>query len=346
MEPRFEVVTTPTREHYEPLCDYITKKQKGTLLYRVLMILLGVLSLMAASINDTEWVCITLLLCGLFAFFQAVTVKMRVNASWDARNTLLDIAPVTFRFDEQYIYDNHPLTASTTDYRLLTEVVETEECFLLYINKLSAYILPKSAFTVGTPEEFRLLMQQKTGRPVVLYDVKRERTRRKWWAILVPVLAVVLSAALLFVGNVEHTVTTASTDGSETLSMQLPLYLTSDDYEDGYNYLYSNDVTVSVWHYDAEYLSECLSTYNVTVEAYAQYILDSGYVEGDPVWQQDASGTWYLLNYYEGSYYRTCIFWRDDACFFVEFGCDEEDQYRYADDFAKWQASAVIEEVR
>lgn len=344
MEPLFEVVARREKEHYRALTDYSLKKQKNGVILLVFSLLIAVCALCNALLMQPGTMVGVLLTCGFISLLYGLQPRSLAKASWDARNPLLDGAPVTFRFDDTYFYDNHPLTASTADYRTLMDVVETEEYFLLYISKASAYILPKAAFTKGTPEAFRTFIAQKLGRPVTAFSQKKEHGRRLRWALLVPLLALVLSVALLLVGNVNHVITVTSENGNEVLSMEVPLYLTWEDKNAvGATELYSEEVAVVVWHYDTAYLTETLQGEELTPQAYMDYLYSTGYIEGDNDWQTDSNGNYYLSNYYQEYYYLTCLYWTDNACFLVEFSCLEENTLTYAHQFEEWRESITVE---
>ena len=74
--------------------------------------------------------------------------------------------PIRFAFDEDGFSVWESSGAGSYRYHALTAVWEDEERCYLFLQGKMQYILQKPAFTQGTPDDFRIFISQKTGKPV------------------------------------------------------------------------------------------------------------------------------------------------------------------------------------
>ena len=74
--------------------------------------------------------------------------------------------PMRFTFDDDGFSVWEPSGAGSYRYHALTAVWEDKERCYLFLQGKMQYILQKTAFTQGTPEDFRTFISQKTGKPV------------------------------------------------------------------------------------------------------------------------------------------------------------------------------------
>ena len=116
--------------------------------------------------------CLLYLILGVFStdigsLIQAIVTDIIVAA------LMLSIYIVSISRMVKNFPQNNPMAADAIDifsfddetiefsYDIFFNVYETKDSFYLYNSNLTAYLLPKSDFTQGTPEELRQLFQTK-----------------------------------------------------------------------------------------------------------------------------------------------------------------------------------------
>ena len=82
-------------------------------------------------------------------------------ARWPDKGAALD-----FRFTEAGFSYRTPVSECRYEYSVLRELAEDGGYFYLFITGEMAYVLKKTDFTRGAPEEFRKFLEERTGKTV------------------------------------------------------------------------------------------------------------------------------------------------------------------------------------
>ena len=86
--------------------------------------------------------------------------------------------PVSYLFSKEQFVMADCYGESQVSYGEIQDCAETEDYyFLLFGSQSLCYLLPKSAFQLGAPEEFRAFLQERCQRPVPFYQV--DETNKK-----------------------------------------------------------------------------------------------------------------------------------------------------------------------
>ncbi|MGN8897551.1 YcxB family protein [Flavonifractor sp. HCP28S3_F3] len=103
---------------------------------------------------------IPLLLLGLFyKKYRNRSVKHMVNQTPER---------IYYSFDENGYFSRSGSTKLRSTYHILEFMFETDHYFVLMLSRKKGFILDKSRFQFGTPEEFRSFLSQKTGKQMML----------------------------------------------------------------------------------------------------------------------------------------------------------------------------------
>ena len=70
---------------------------------------------------------------------------------------------VVYAFMEEALEVTSGEEKTRVDYKALSRLAETKDCFLIYPRREEAYVLPKGRFTAGDPDGFMAFMELKTG---------------------------------------------------------------------------------------------------------------------------------------------------------------------------------------
>lgn len=340
----FEASVVQTEELYVALGETVSLRRRQGTAQLILAIIFLVLAAIEFLLGVVESGIFTLILGGFFLWSYVRMPRTIGRASWKQRNVALDTAPTNYRFDEQYMYSNHPLTASTDDYRLLTDIVETEDMFQLFIGSNMAHLIPKSTITGGSLDDFRALLTARSAKPVVSMSVRKQRRKRLLIAILAAVLAVVICFGGYAAGYLTHEMPLASADTVATIT--LPRYLGSQYAENEYFMTYGRGVSVAAAYYTFDELSEYYELPECTWEAYRDYLVSEELVAKDATWTTLANGVYYAASDFDDLYAASCtgyaVYWTEDGCFEWTFG-GEGTLEEYGSLFAAWAESIVIE---
>lgn len=340
----FEASVVQTEEQYVAFGETVSLRRHQGLVRLICAIIFLVLAAIECGLGVISGGVLSLILGGVWLWSYVRLPRTIGRASWKQRNAMLDIAPTNYRFDEQYMYSNHPLTASTDSYRLLTDIVETEDTFQLFTGSNMAHILPKSAITGGTIDEFRTVLTARSARPVAFISLRKQRRKRLLIAILAVVLAVVVCFGGYAAGYLTHEMPLASSDTVATIT--LPRYLGSQFASNEYFMTYGRGVSVTATYYSFDEFDEFFEITDPTWEAYRDYLVSEELVSKDAAWTTLANGVYYAAFDYEDLYVVGCtgyaVYWTDDGCF--EWVFDGEGTLEeYGALFDTWAKSITIE---
>lgn len=340
----FEASVAQREENYVALGETVTQRRRQGLAQLICAIIFLVLAAIECGLGAIGGGVLSLIFGGLLLWLYVRMPRAIGRVSWKQRNAMLDIAPTDYRFDEQYLYSNHPLTASTDSYRLLTEIVETEDTFQLFIGSNMAHILPKSAITGGTIDEFRTALIARSARPVTFIPLRKQRRKRLLIAILAVVLAVVVCFGGYAAGYLTRAMPLASSDTVATIT--LPRYLGIQIAENEYFLTHGRGVTVAASYYTFDELEEYFELAEPTWECYRDYLVGEDLMTKDATWTTLASGIYYAACDFDDFYAAGCtgyaVYWTDDGCFEWTFG-GEGTLEEYGPLFDTWAKSITVE---
>ncbi len=109
--------------------------------------------------------CVLLTACGAGLLISLVgKLTWRAEIAWkqyqDKGRTL------TYRLSDMDVSCQIPGSDLTFEYSLIQNVLEDQERFYLFMDKQSAHILKKTAFTKGTIDDFRIFISKKSGQSI------------------------------------------------------------------------------------------------------------------------------------------------------------------------------------
>ncbi len=130
------------------------------------LLLLG--GLIGGAFNLITVLGAAILLIGVRAFRKYRDVRETFSDLRRGRDSEKSISdkPMWFTFEEDRFFAWEPSGASSYRYHALTAIWEDEERCYLFLRGKMQYILQKDAFIQGAPEDFRIFIAEKTGKPV------------------------------------------------------------------------------------------------------------------------------------------------------------------------------------
>lgn len=157
MEPRFEMQTTVNKDLMKQLAHYSLMKPRFRI-SRLLLLCIGLFELWLSSPASIA--------VGVIALLYALCYPMLIQWNYWRRNQPKAGTLYSYSFfDDRFTIVNGSLSQSA-QYDDLFEVEETKEVFGLKRDKNGTVILPKPAFTTGSPEDFRAFIEEKTGKKI------------------------------------------------------------------------------------------------------------------------------------------------------------------------------------
>ncbi|MBQ2956688.1 MAG: YcxB family protein [Clostridia bacterium] len=163
MEPRFEVPFTINRDLMKIFAGYSSARWAFRL-RRILFLVLGCLELFLASLSGFH--SILPVIIGVLSLLLAVFYSQYLQWWYWRRNKPKAGTAVVYTFFEDRFTAVSGTLSQSAQYDDLFEVVETKAVFGLRRDKSGAAILPKSCFTVGSPDDFRAFIEEKTGKKI------------------------------------------------------------------------------------------------------------------------------------------------------------------------------------
>jgi len=158
MKPLFKNVTKYTDNNFQQFVNFHTNK--FNLRYNFYTIIMSILIAYCAILGITQksWGICLLFTAMLIAFLimriyiPAKEYRMNKERFSNNKSTLFsyDFFKWYFIIDKYKVY-----------YIKLNKVIETKDYFYLYINEDTAYLVSKSGFKLGTPEEFSEFIRKK-----------------------------------------------------------------------------------------------------------------------------------------------------------------------------------------
>ena len=130
-------------------------------LFTIFILILLLYCLISTILNGIYFLsiifAITLFIFGFYRFFGPIKFYEKESTNTSITDTQ------TFKF---YFYDRYFKIRNNSDYDKLSylklyKVFETKNFFYLYFNKKYSFVVDKSGFTQGTPEEFSKFIKNK-----------------------------------------------------------------------------------------------------------------------------------------------------------------------------------------
>ncbi len=163
MEPRFEVQTTISKDLMKHFARY-SCTSRSVKIRRLLLLAFGCIELYLASL--TGFRSIPAIVLGLLAVLLVVFYPQYLQWWYWRRNKPKAGTLYINTFFDDHFDTNSDTYCSSAQYSDIFEVQETKEAFGLKRDKGGAVLFPKSNFTVGTPDDFRVFLTEKTGKKI------------------------------------------------------------------------------------------------------------------------------------------------------------------------------------
>ncbi len=336
MEPRFEFHCTVQKKD---CCDLaqIQLRRNRRWPWTVMRIAVPVLIVLYALLlfwGDPEP---TALICAIVALFMQVFFPEIVGRGTYAAvrsGALSD----TYLFTDEQIQTSSPVSSSNTAYAAIVDMAETDRIFALYVNRQSAFVLPKSGFAPGEPDQFRTFLEEKCGKPVRRFPTGNKK--RFVYLGMMLVLAVVLIAGAIFLRD--WRANRPQTFRTDAYSISLPQSFTEEtpDTDNGWLFEASNDsVYISMFNEtDEELLDAGLSPFQ-SATFYLESLLEFYEVTPEPVVTLDSNTAYcFATAEFDGTTYLYCYAVRHGAEAFwcTEFFCDAAYRTEYEPLFTDW----------
>lgn len=144
-----------TRAIYFRVCAAVTAV---VLLFATGLVIFRVLSSVVRGTILLDY----LIMAVWFVFIPAAIVLLiQITFSRTVNKAPLDYPERVYAFYEDYFIVEEPGLTVKRAYAYVNKFVETDDRFFLYIDVNLAYILRRSCFTAGTPEEFGPFLREK-----------------------------------------------------------------------------------------------------------------------------------------------------------------------------------------
>lgn len=343
-EPQFAVKVTHGKEACREFGGIQVKKTKSSFVMLICSIVLFFLQLVISFMDGMEL--LSPLALGSVTFIYWLFLDRIIgNGAYRGLTKAVLSTETTYVFQDRYIATSSSLEASNLSYRTIDSIAESDNLFALYVNRNMAHLLPKACFTQGTPEEFRQFIAEKTQKPVTYYKTAGKPALKWVLAVLVPLLMIAASFGAAKLGEVlSDGIVLPYIHGNYTITLPVAFEESPEYAEewDGYNYYYTEDVSVYVTCHTADELTQTLG-YAPTLEEYAALLYwdestplvtqPDGSVVVSEVYENLAGDTLY---YYDIFHLKDGVFWS------TEFICAPEDQATYEEQFKEWAATIEI----
>lgn len=339
METRFEVAATAEKELFREFgaLHMKNKKQKGFILAAGLLALffgfpysVWMGSRPLAVLFAVTGVYLMCYCAGLMEFMMSASMYHNFN-------TKLRDTEMTYRFGDDGFEIVERLGSSRSSYEAITTAAESDRAYLLMTAGNAGLLLPKSGFRQGSPEEFRSFLEEKTGKPVPYYKLRRGRIR-PWIVFAVSVLWLI--AVQIGVKTVKKRLDSIPVRMSAAgFSIELPqdFRLDSDTEFD----FTAHNREVYIWAGQQAIQEEA------TASEMGQLLYERLEESQDPKLETLSDGTVCVTftSTVEGEAYYYCdaLVQTEDAFWVAEFICSAELQEDYAQVFFQWAQTIEVQ---
>lgn len=191
MEPIFQVETAHNEDAYNNMVTthYMLHQKNSVKLLYVLAAALGVLVWWFsaagnyASIGALGGGIMTLAIAFLAVPYvdrfsaQQVCRRMKQNVVKAAKKSKIYGIPTRYRFYEDRLDASDGSGCVETAYSRVTDLVETEGYYLIFIDNGQCILARKTDFTVGDPEGFTAFMEKACSRKMTAFEMPKRRRR-------------------------------------------------------------------------------------------------------------------------------------------------------------------------
>lgn len=340
-ETRFSARVVPEKKYFKDFGRIHAKKSKLSLLFLIFALVLFAVVIVLTylvGINDTNYALTAAYVMFFYYLFFGDSIG---KSSYRSIHKKQQGLPQTYYFGETCFSTYTELESSSINYQAIGDVYENGRIFALYNTKSTAFIIPKSSFTEGTPVQFRQFISEKTGRPV-----KRVRTYdRTALKIVVAVLSFILMLGTWLLADWLHGQKSAQpqTFTVDNYSITLTSAFEEDTVE-GYDLVViSDDAAVFLSRYTTTEFGEYFGEAD-NVQGYMENVaVYMGFTAGD-VWMDSGTAHLEFSNDVDGNtyYYFTVLQLQGDTLYLTEFSCLDTEIDAHVDDFLTWEESITI----
>lgn len=255
--------------------------------------------------------------------------------------------PVTYRFDESYFYSLSQTQTAATSYDGITDVVESDRLFALYVGKGAAHVFPKDAFIIGSADLFRAFIAKHTSRPIRFITTGQGfRNRVLCLSAAVIVLAASIAGPAAYAEYRQHA-SVILTEDNYAITVAGRFYENPDSPYDLEVYGEAG-IGVLAYHYtqeDMQYFYDGQASIDEYLRELTEALEDIQQVEYGTL----PSGVPYSTHYWTDArgtvnFYMNCLNKAvDGSCWFTRIYCPREKRGEYEEAFLSWLDSIVVQ---
>ena len=336
MEPRFEFHCAPQKKDCRDLARIQARRTRhwARIVMRIAVPVLIALYALLLFLDDPYPAA---LICAIVVLFLQV-FSPEINGQGIYATARSGALPDTFVFTDEQIQATSSVSSSNTAYAAIVDMAETDRIFALYVNRQSAFVLPKSGFAPGEVDQFRAFLEEKCGKPVRRFPT--DNKKRFVYLGMMLVLAVVLIAGAIFLRD--WRANRLQTFRTDAYSISLPQAFTEEtpDAENGWLFEASNRFAyVSMFSETDEALLDAGLSPFQNATSYLDGLLEFYDVTPEPIVTLDSNTAYcFATAEFDGTTYLYCYAVRHGAEAFwcTEFFCDAAYRTEYEPLFTDW----------
>ena len=250
----------------------------------------------------------------------------------------------TYYFNEEDIHIVSELENSSVSYAAIKEIVETENVFMLFVNKNTAFCIPKNCIENLTCDA-RDFFERKIGKPVI-----KQKTITKGKALLRSI-AVFLAASVFIASYSTYQEIKMSKPEKfefENYSVTLDGHFYDDYEEDDYFAIYSEIVSIDIYRQTEKDAMEEYNCKSIDLKSYTEHLYEWLQIsDGSEIKKLDDNALYFT--YSDGdeiynSYYFVCVHYADGVFWETDFCCAEGMRNIYEEQILEWAKTVKIKD--
>ena len=248
-----------------------------------------------------------------------------------------------YAFYDDRIEISSDTESSVVKYEAVGSLVETPKAFALYIDKATAFMLPKDGFTSGKAEDFSSFIDKRTGKKVK--KVKKTALPVKIIVCVVFIIYAMLASVFVHIATDPYA-SSVNLMQTDDYSIYLTPSFKQQEADDMDFYAKSSSVTVCAKQYSKADITEQYGFDDISLEEYANLYCNLNY-DIEIELETDENGNYCCKSY--GSYAdgkeyycRTCFNYGNGSFWVTKFLCDVDDEEYYAEIFEFWANLIIV----
>lgn len=340
-ENRFSARVVPEKKYFKDFGRIHMKKSKSSLVLLIMALVFFAITLAITYLDGIGSTSYALTAAYMLFFWWLFFGDFMGRAAYRSLYKKQQGLPQTYYFGEMGLSTYTELESSSVNYQAIGDVYENGRIFALYNSKNTAFVIPKSSFTEGTPAQFRQFIGEKTGK-----KVKRVRTYdRTALKIVAAVLSFLLMLGVWILADWLHEQKAAvpQTFTVDNYSITLPGDFKEDTIEDCDLAVFTDTVGVLVYRFDAEERTDLFGQAESVHGYMLNYAVNIG-LSADDMWLEGGAAYLEYISTVDGEdwYCLDVLHLRGDTLYLTEFFCPDEESDAHLDDLATWEKSITI----